>query len=87
MHKVVLYKQAKSFRWEDDTFPERAGAPDGYMREDVEDWFDPRAGIQGRSQAPYGSMREPGQRVPLNLGDDLLPGTRLRTRGRRRIVP
>jgi hypothetical protein len=86
LRKVVPYKQAKPYRWEDTASMGRSGAPDGHMREDTEDYFDPRAGVQGRSQGPLGSMREPGQRPPLNLGDDVMPGSRLRTRGRRRVV-
>lgn len=87
LEKMVPYAQARPYRWEDDTFPERAGAADGWMDAKTEDYFSERGGIQERSQGPYGSMRSNGKEPPLNLGDDVMPGSRMQTKGRRRIVP
>jgi hypothetical protein len=86
VRKMVAYRRARPYRHEDEFIAGRSGASDGSMDEDVQSYFDPRAGVQGRSQSPLGSMREPGQRPPLNLGDDVVPGSRLRVRGRRRVV-
>lgn len=86
--KMVPYKEARPYREEDTSFHSRAGAADGAMSDKVEDTFDSRGGIQGHKQGPYGSMRGTGdQDPPLNLGDDPVPGSRLQTRGRRRIIP
>lgn len=86
VEKMVPYKQAKPYRWEDEFVPGRSGAADGHMSEKVEESFDPRLGIQERSQGPYGSMKTPGKEPPLNLGDDVLPGSRMRTKGRKRVL-
>lgn len=88
--KMVPYAQARPYRWEDDTFASRAGASDGYMDESVQGpaMYAQERRETARSQGPYGSMRGPDNQndAPLNLGDDVVPGSRMRTKGRRRVL-
>lgn len=78
--KVVPYAEAAPYRWEDESPSTRSGASSGGYVDDG--YFSELAGIEHQKKATNGS----GEALPLNTGDDVRPGSRLRTRSRRRTL-
>ena len=95
VEKMVPYQQAKPYldEDEDDYIGGRAGASDGYMREDIEDTFDPSADSTpsgpeagGMSQDASEQRRRRKERIKLGtIGDLGTPGSQMRVVGRRRV--